>query len=266
MSGTHRHTWQQHRVGHLNITVQLDSAAESTSLDRHKGQADVARQLITTMDAERLPTTWAVSDPAHSAATALIVKSAIDHELAVLGDTNWVGPTAGRTRFARELARRLAQARAAGLQVTTLMPCVANVESDMDLIVKLQITALVGLATSLIPRQTAGPQALHYGVWEVPLSASLPMKTSWFTNGKRTLSRRIERTVAEAGGFHLLIDAGAIAASKRHDAAVAKWLLRRIAILRDRGLLQVETMRATANRLSDVPSVSPQRSILRGAA
>lgn len=266
MSGTHRHTWQKHRVGHLNITVQLDSASEPHSLERHKGQADVARQLITTMDAERLPTTWAVSDPAHSAATSLIVKSAIDHELAVLGDTNWVGPTAGRTRFARELARRLTQARAAGLQVTTLMPCVANVEADIDLIVKLQITALVGLAASLPPRQAGSPRALHFGVWEVPLAASLPMKTGWFNTGKRALSRRIERTAGDAGGFHLLIDAGAIAASNRNDTSVAKWLLRRIAILRDRGLVQVETMRATANRLSDVPVVSPQRSILRGAA
>jgi hypothetical protein len=266
MSGTHRHTWQKHRVGHLNITVQLDSTSESHSLDQHQGQADVARQLITTMDAERLPTTWAVSDPAHSAATALIVKSAIDHELAVLGDANWVGPTAGRTRFARELARRLTQARAAGLRVTTLMPCVANVEPDIDLIVKLQITALVGLRTESTSRQSASPQALHYGVWEVPLSARLPMKTGWFTNGKRALSRRIEATVAEAGGFHLLIDAGAIAATKSHDASVAKWLLRRIASLRDRGLLHVETMRTTANRLSDVPAISPQRSILRGAA
>src|SRR5689334_11701122 len=96
MSGTHRRSWQQPRVGHLNITVQLDSAAESHSLEHHKDQADVARQLITTVDAERLPTTWAVSDPAHSAATALIVKSNVDHELALLGDTNWVGPTAGR--------------------------------------------------------------------------------------------------------------------------------------------------------------------------
>jgi hypothetical protein len=208
MSGTHRHTWQKHRVGHLNITVQLDSATESRSLERHKEQADVARQLITTMDAERLPTTWAVSDPAHSAATALITKSTIAHELAVLGDANWVGPTAGRTRFARELARRLSQARAAGLEVTTLVPCVANVESDIDLIVKQHITAVVGCVAA------AAARPLHYGVWELPVSTCLPLKAGWFTTGKRSLSRRIERTADEAGGFHLLIDASAIAASK----------------------------------------------------
>jgi hypothetical protein len=266
MSGTHRRSWQQHRVGHLNITVQLDSAAESQSLERHKGQADLARQLIATMDAERLPTTWAVSDPAHSAATSLIVKSSIDHELALLGDMNWVGPTAGRTRFARELARRLTQARAAGLTVTTLVPSVATVENHIDLVVKQQITAVVGLLGTVTARHGAAPHALHYGVWELPVSASLPLKSGWFTTGKRALSRRIERDVVDAGGFHLLINAEAIAASKRQDAGVAKWILRRIATLRDRGLLRVETLRATAAQLSDVPSVAPQRSILRGAA
>jgi hypothetical protein len=266
MSGTHRRTWQKYRVGHLNITVQLDSTAESHSVEHHKEQADVARQLIATMDAERLPTTWAVSDPAHSAATSLIIKSAIDHELAILGDANWVGPTAGRTRFARELTRRLAQSRAAGLDVTTLVPCVASVESHIDLVVKQQITAVVGIVTSLTAKQGSEPRALHYGVWELPVSATLPLKAGWFTSGKRAMSRRIQRTADEAGGFHLLIDAGAIAASKRHDASASKWLLRRIATLRDRGLLRVETLRMTASRLSDVPSVSPQRSILRGAA
>jgi hypothetical protein len=266
MSGTHRHTWQMNRVGHLNITVQLDCAAEPHSLERYKEQAEVARQLITTMDAERLPTTWAVSDPAHSAATSLIVKSAIDHELAILGDANWIGPTAGRTRFARELTRRLTQARSAGLEVTTLVPSVANVERDIDLIVKQQITAVVGLSASLATRQGSAARALHYGVWELPVSGSLPLKASWFNTGKRALSRRIERAVLEAGGFHLLVDAGAIAAAKRQDAQVAKWLLRRVAVLRDRGLLCVETVRATAARLSDVPAVSPQRSILRGVA
>ena len=91
MSGTHHRTWQQYHVGHLNITVQLDSTAEGRSVERHQELADVARQLITTMDAERVPATWAVSDPAHSAATSLILRSAVEHELAILGDANWVG-------------------------------------------------------------------------------------------------------------------------------------------------------------------------------
>jgi hypothetical protein len=43
------------------------------------------------------------------------------------------------------------------------------------------------------------------------------------------------------------------------------WLMRRVATLRDRGLVRVETLRSAAARLSDVPTVKPQRSILRAA-
>lgn len=266
MSGTHHRTWQQYHVGHVNITVQLDSTAEGRNVERHQELASVTRQLVATMDAERIPAAWAVSDPAHSAATSMILKSAVDHELAILGDANWVGPTAGRTRFARELVRRMTQARGAGLHVTTLVPSVATIDDQIDLVVKQQITAIVGLKSPATTQQFLEPRAMHYGVWEVPLSASLPMKATWFSSGKRSIWRRIQRTTSDAGAFHLLIDASAIAASGRHDESIVKWLMHRVALLRDRGLLRVETLRTTAARLSDVPTVAPQRSILRSVA
>lgn len=264
MSATHHRTWQQFHVGHINITVQLDSTAENHNVERHQELASVARQLIDTMNAERLPATWAVSDPAHSAATSSIIKSSVEHELAILGGSNWVGPTAGRTRFARELVRRITQARCAGLQVTTFVPAIASIEGQIDLVVKQQITALAGLVDA-VDRATE-PRALHYQVWEIPVTAKLPLKPSWFGSAKRSLMRSIERTASEAGSFHLLIDAAQIATEGRDGEPVVTWLMNRIATLRNRGLVQIETLHATAARLSDVPSSSPQRSILRGVA
>lgn len=265
MSATHHRTWQQFHVGHVNITVQLDSTAENHSVQRHHELASVARQLIDTMNAEHLPVTWAVSDPAHSAATSTIIKSSVEHELAILGGSNWVGPTAGRTRFARELVRRVTQARCAGLSVTTFVPAVASVESQIDLVVKQQITALAGVVDSAAQAKTE-PRALHYQVWEVPVIAKLPLQPAWFGSGKRSLMRRIEQSASEAGTFHLLIDAAELAAESRRDNATVTWVMNRLATLRNRGLIQVETLRTTSARLSDVPAVSPQRSILRGVA
>ena len=60
----------------------------------------------------------------------------------------------------------------------------------------------VTLTGTLPARQESSPHPLHYGVWELPVSASLPLKSGWFTTGKRALSRRIERMVEGAGGFH----------------------------------------------------------------
>lgn len=264
MSGTHHRTWQQYHVGHLNVTIQLDSTTENRNLERHQELADVARQLIATMDAGRLAATWAVSDPVHSAATSLLLKSAVTHELAILGDTTWVGPTAGRTRFARELARRISKSRAAGLQVTTLVPSVASIDDNIDLVVKQGITAVVRMQHT-VTATLAEPRALHYGVWDLPISACLPLEIDWFGSNKRAVWRSIRRAASDAGTFHLLIDAAAIAASGRRERATVKWLVDRLATLRDRGLIRVETLRRTANRLSSVPTASPQRSILRVA-
>jgi hypothetical protein len=265
MPATHRRTWQQYHVGHLNITVQLDSTTDDWSVERHQDLAGVARQLISTMDAARVPATWAVSDPAHSAATSLIIKSAVEHELAILGDCNWVGPTAGRTRFARELVRRITQARAAGIEVTTLVPAVASIEGHIDLVVKQGITAVASLAPEAGAKTVDKARALHYGVWELPVSRTLPLKPTWFGSGKRALWGQVLRTSEEAGAFHLLVDAAAIAAGKRGDEATVKWLIGRVGTLRDRGLIRIETLRTTAARLSDIPAAAPQRSILRVA-
>jgi hypothetical protein len=265
MSGTHQRTWQQYYVGHLLITVQLDSPAIGRQLERHQQLAGVTRRLISLADAERLPVTWAASDPAHSAATSQILQSPIDHEMAILGDETWVGATAGRTRFARELKRRLAQARATGLQVTSLVPHAQSIENQIDLVVKHQITAVAGLETSESGRQALSPRTLHYGVWEVPTSEYLPLRSSRLFDGKRSLWRRVRRTISDAGTFHLIVDAPAVAESGHSTEKTIAWLAKRIALLRDRGMIHVETLRSLSARLSNVPAVRPQRSILRAA-
>jgi hypothetical protein len=158
------------------------------------------------------------------------------------------------------------QARHAGLEISSLIPRVASIEDHIDLVVKQHITAVAGLTAAVGGRQLTEARALHYGVWEVPISKTLPLKATWFGSGKRTLWRTIRRMAKDAGMLHLLIDASAIAASGRSDESVVRWLMHRAATLRDRGMIRFETLRATAARLSDVPAVSPQRSILRRVA
>jgi hypothetical protein len=266
MPAKHQHTWQQYHVGHIILTVQLDSVATGTSMQRHQDLAGVTRRLIAIADAQRLPVTWSVSDPAHSAATSLIVRSAVDHELAILGDANWVGPTAGRTRFARELVRRVTQARGTGLEVSSLVPHVASIEKHIDLVVKHGITAVAGCEAPESNRQLPSPRALHYGVWELPVTEILPLQSKRIFGRKWATWNRIRRAAREAGTFHVMIDAPAVAESGRSAEKMIAWLAKRVALLRDRGLVRVETLRSMAARLSDVPAVRPQRSILRAAA
>ncbi|HVT29086.1 MAG TPA: hypothetical protein VHE81_13815, partial [Lacipirellulaceae bacterium] len=84
MSGKNARTWQPYHVGHFLLTIQLDSVAVGRRLAEQAELGAVTRRLIALAESQRLPITWAVSDPAHSAATSLILQSSVDHELAIL--------------------------------------------------------------------------------------------------------------------------------------------------------------------------------------
>src|SRR3989304_2860921 len=107
MSMANRRSWQKHHVGYIHLTVEAEPTDADRNLDRHRGLAQVTEQLFEMFNRHRLPATWAVGDPAHSAAAGLVAASETRHDLALLGDRYWIGKTAGRTRFARELARRV---------------------------------------------------------------------------------------------------------------------------------------------------------------
>jgi hypothetical protein len=168
------------------------------------------------------------------------------------------------------LARRVSQARAAGIQVKTLVPRVASVERHIDLVVKQSITAISGVGSQVVSnRQLHIPRAIHYGVWELPVTGRLPVQAKrlipvlW---ANWSIWRQIRRASMEAATYHLVIDALALAEEGPAAVKTLSRLMRRVAELKTRGILAVETLSAAADRLSAVPLLSPQRSILRRAA
>jgi hypothetical protein len=267
MSATNHRTWQTYHVGHFLLTVQLDPVANTTNFQQHKELAQVATHLVDSFNSQRLPATFAMSDPARSTTTSQILRSAVPHDFAISGNDDWLGPQTGRTQFAREFSRRVAQARGAGINLRTFVPRVASVEPHIDLVVKHEFIAVAGLETETrVARANLSPRALHYGVWEIPINGKMPTKSGWFSGGAWPIWRQIRAAAQDAGTFHLLVDAPTISAAGRGGLSNLTWLLRRVANLRDRGLVQVETLRQAAERLSDVPAVKPQQSILRRAA
>lgn len=267
MAHTNHRTWQTHRVGHLLVSVHLDPVADGRPPRDERELANVTRTLIETADAHSLPVTWAVSDPAHSAATRWILRCSTEQELAILGDPSWLGPAAGRTRFARELTRRVSQARDAGIPVTSLVPRVASIERHVDLVVKSRITAVAGVPeTADDSGRALSPRAIHYGVWELPISSQLPAKRRWFMPAEWHAWRHIRRAATDAATFHLAVDAPHLIELGPQTVTAVSTLLNRVAELRDRGMIRVETLGAAAARLADVPAIAPQRSILRRAA
>ena len=267
MSMANRRSWQPHHVGYVHLTVEAEPTDVDRNLNRHRGLAKVTDELFEMFNRHRLPATWAVGDPAHSAATGLVAGSETKHGLALLGDRYWIGKTAGRTRFARELARRVSQSRTAGIETVTLVPRVAPVAEHIDLVVKHGICAVVATAGETTKRPAAtGVRALHYGVWEFTATERLPRRTSWLTGSGWWLYRAVRRAAQRADTFHLVIDAAAVETAGRSATRSIERLLRQVAKLRQRELVKVETLSAAAKRLSDLPAAKPQRSILRTAA
>jgi hypothetical protein len=266
MSRSNQRTWHKHRSGRFFVTVHLEPTSEAGSAEKHPELAHFVRKLIQVMDGSHLPATWAVSDPAYSAATPLVLQSAVEHELGILGDANWLGQTAGRTRFARELARRVSRARSARINVRTLVPRVESVDRHIDLVIKQRISAIAGVAAPESNRRLEMPRALHYGVWAFPISATLPLRSRWWFSGRRSMFRQIRTAAQAAAVFHLVVDAPAMVQEGRTAFATLEWLMRRVAELRTRGLMCVETLGQASARLSAVPAATPQQSILRQAA
>lgn len=265
MSVASRRTWHTHHVGHLHLTVSAEPDDGDFRLDCHRVAAATTRELIELLESCRLAATWAVADPVHSAVSGYVALSELPHELAVLGGKDWLGPAVGRKVFARELGRRFTLARAAGLQVSTLISRTRPPTDHADLLVKHAIRAVAGLESAPIHNPFTEPRTLHYGVWEFSPAAGLPAPSTWLSSGTRRVCRCIRRAATQAATFHLIIDAAAIQPASAEMQAIGQ-LMRLISELSSRGLVEIETLGAAAGRLSDLPSVTPQRSILRMAA
>jgi hypothetical protein len=163
------------------------------------------------------------------------------------------------------LARRVSQARAAGIQARTLVPRVESVKRHIDLVIKQQITAVAGIDPPQVATPWPVPRALHYGVWELPVADRLPRRSLWFFQGGRSVLRNIRRAARDAAPFHVAIDGPALEAEGKSAKNSVAWLVKRVANLRDRGVVRVATLGSVAAQLADLPTVLPQRSILRAA-
>jgi hypothetical protein len=266
MSGQSRRTWQKHSVGQILFTVQLDPLGEELSIERHRRLVDVTRWLVELFSSHRLPATWASGNPAQCAATRPVTQSSVDHELAILGDESWTGEAAGRSGFARELSRRVGLARSTGLNVTSLVAWAATIHPHVDVVIKHGISAVARASHELNLAPAATPRALHYGLWELPITERLPLRKTWLPGARRKFLRRIRFAAENAATAHIFISAAGVEQEGARSEATIIRTVRKAAELRDRGLARIETLTKAAARLADVPLASPQRSILRRAA
>jgi hypothetical protein len=255
--------------GTLTVSVDLEHNHIDVGLAEQRALETVATELVEMFTRYEMPVTWGVADPAISAARARIDVSRRGHELALLGDTTWVGREAGRSRFARELTRRTARARSEGLTLRTLALRTPLPVDHCDLAIKEGILAArQPLAESSRAARPLHPQTLRFGLWGFPISISLPGTSRWLPGGGGTRAARyqIDRAITERGTVHLAIDAPHLAERGPSALRVVERVLEHATRRRQHGLLELSTIGAIAGRLTSEHQGQPSRSILRPAA
>ncbi|MBN1852195.1 MAG: hypothetical protein JW829_05695 [Pirellulales bacterium] len=256
-------------VGRLLITVDLEPAELISSTGVFRGIHEVGHALIDGMDFLGIPATWAIAEPATSSKATRLWSSRIGHDVALLGEPNWVGSRVGRGLFARELSRRIGQAEALGKAIRSFVPRDILVDESLDLLVQHGISAVRGMIDIAgRARHPAKPHPLYFGLWEIPGSLQLPGTRRFVLGGGRgyTARSQIASAVERGGLCHLVVDLPRLAEAGR----MAVWTLSRTlcfaARLHRKGRLEIVTMEMLADLLSDASAHDWQQSLIRSAA
>jgi hypothetical protein len=255
----------------LSIDLELDPLRPSR--DQPRSLETITDRLVRLLDRYHASATWAVADPAVSAATEFLLAANESHEIAILGDQTWVGHEAGRMRFGRELARRVIRGRAAGIPISTLALRGTELADHLDLVAKQEILAVRDdfheIAKGWLAKSTVRtPAALRFGLWDVPASMRLPGTSRWKLGGggRRRCRSGIDKAIAECSVFHIQIDALSLADRGSMAEHALEQILRHAAIRQQQGALEITTIAGVARKLMGERTTAPARSILHPAA
>lgn len=248
----------------LVISIDLELPAPTGSLAQQRQLDSATRHLLKLLDQAQVAATIAVSDPIHSAATELVLASQMRHEIGVLGDATWVGPSAGRERFARELERRVGAARAAGHDIRSLLLRGVQLGEHFDL---LAAQAMAGVRMSASRHGLAQPEPLRLGIWQSPVSIDLPHRGSWWTGGLRgCVQRTLKKAACSQGTVHIAMDAGQFATRETLNLREMEQVVELAAEQRERGKLSILTLGDLVAGFGGRRGQAPMQSILRPAA
>jgi len=229
----------------LVISMDLEPGRNQTSLGQKQRTDAAAAEVLSLLEGHRIPATLGRSEPGLADWHTERYCGTVQHEAALLGDSSWIGPEAGRAGFARELGRRVQGAREAGTVIRSLLMRDGPLRGDWDLLVKQEI---VGLRDGQLPepRAAAGsdPRIARFGLWEMPVSCCVPTaaRWPWGDRGGWAARRAIRRAVARDHSVHIFVDLRFLAEHQMAGLAAIHRTLHLAARLRDAGQLETLTL------------------------
>jgi len=256
------------RAGGL-ISISIDLELDPGHPHCLHPRLDAVRQeLIDLFSSLAIPATWAVADPLYSAATDSILAAGGNQEIAVLGDEAWLGPGCGRLRMARELARRFAAARQAGIQVTTLAIRRISRMPDVDLLREHGVQALCPPPVGRRPDAGVPPNGwASEKLWCPPAPWRFPLAGGWWSWNSWLMWRVMRKAVSAPVVLHLRLEASQLVGAPRRVLGwLAEWLLS-LSHQRQKGSLSIRTLAEQASEALCTPvAAAPARTLVTSAA
>jgi len=245
-----------------NGTVVLSIDLPSEGANGGRVNDTLAKRLFQMLESRHLPASWVPQDPQSFSLRHDLAATNTRHDLALVGDSSWIGKAAGRTRFARELAARIEAVRSANINVSAIALRDTHLDDHLDLLVKHRVGMIRGQRRGGLSLQ---PQSVRFGVWYSPISVVLPQQNDWsWIRQSWTLRQIVRRAIRAAGVAHIMIDA---ARMEQKTAALAQFdlVLAHLQRQRDRGLLTVTSLSGLTESLIQRPTLKHATSILRTA-
>jgi hypothetical protein len=233
------------------LTIELELGLHQQTTQNAALLEDYTDLLLKLSTAYEMPFTWAVSDPAFSAAREAIVQSSLPQEIALLGDATWVGATAGRSRFGRELVRRVTAAERHDIAIRSLVLRDAEPDDNLDLLRRNGIDVIRLQPSAGRDSVTACRFANSLGIQVVPVIWSIGTPRSWWRSWNPSAAG--DQTLRDARSAHRVI-------SLRGDQLIdddrilrdITALIELIAIRRDRHEIECATLSQCAKTAASI--------------
>ena len=255
---TQRENRMSQNMGSGIFGLSVDVSSSYTQGSPTRGSQSELAGLLSMLHRLQIPATFATPTPGCDGFFEPIRDEPVRHELAILADESWVGPGVGRTKFARELASRVESAKLSGASVHTLAINGAELTENLDLLVKHQISVVRSSAN-----RGFEPQSLRFGVWQAPVSFTLPSTGRWqFGGNEWAVNRALTRATKCSGLVHLVVSLEALC--DKQEAAALERVLATVNRRRSKQQVSVLTMRGVVARLAPQRAASA-KSVLRVA-
>jgi len=163
------------RFGNFQFCVDLGLGEDQTAISQHQQLAEMAGKLLDLFEQHQIPATWATPLSLTPRVAPVLCGSSTQHELAILGQSNWMGDEMRRAHVVESLEDHLSDARKYDVTIRSIVLRDSQGEMHHELFAKHGLRVVREAVDRPIRSQaTRDPVATRKGAWFVSATALFP--------------------------------------------------------------------------------------------